>query len=149
MRTVQCISYTGQAASDCPETVRPPSMQHCESKCDSTPISNTEECKDVSKVAYCPLVLKFDFCSRAYFRQICCYTCQGHWATANQRASLVALSWKCVHQREPPWGRGLMSLQMHYPVENVTTGQPQLTGFQYYFNFCEVRFIDPKCWTRC
>lgn len=41
-----------------------------------------------------------------------------------------------------------MSLQKHYPVENVTTGQPQLTGFQYYFNFCEVGFIDPKCWTR-
>lgn len=42
MRTVQCLSYTGQASSDCPETVRPPSMQQCESKCDSTPISNTE-----------------------------------------------------------------------------------------------------------
>ncbi|XP_030783731.1 A disintegrin and metalloproteinase with thrombospondin motifs 6 isoform X2 [Rhinopithecus roxellana] len=78
MRTVQCLSYTGQASSDCPETVRPPSMQQCESKCDSTPISNTEECKDVNKVAYCPLVLKFKFCSRAYFRQMCCKTCQGH-----------------------------------------------------------------------
>ena len=42
MRTVQCLSYTGQASSDCPEAVRPPSMQQCESKCDSTPISNTE-----------------------------------------------------------------------------------------------------------
>ncbi|CAK6444267.1 unnamed protein product [Pipistrellus nathusii] len=41
-----------------------------------------------------------------------------------------------------------MSLQMHYPVEIVTTGQPSLTGFQYYFNFCEVGFIDPKCWTQ-
>nr|XP_051709663.1 A disintegrin and metalloproteinase with thrombospondin motifs 6 isoform X9 [Oryctolagus cuniculus] len=78
MRTVQCLSYTGQASSDCPETARPPSMQQCESKCDSTPISNTEECKDVNKVAYCPLVLKFKFCSRAYFRQMCCKTCQGH-----------------------------------------------------------------------
>ncbi|TKS85021.1 disintegrin and metalloproteinase with thrombospondin motifs 6 [Collichthys lucidus] len=36
------------------------------------------ECKDVNKVAYCPLVLKFKFCSRAYFRQMCCKTCQGH-----------------------------------------------------------------------
>lgn len=35
------------------------------------------ECKDVNKVAYCPLVLKFQFCSRAYFRQMCCKTCQG------------------------------------------------------------------------
>ncbi|XP_074851616.1 A disintegrin and metalloproteinase with thrombospondin motifs 6 isoform X2 [Carettochelys insculpta] len=78
MRTVQCLSYTGQASTECPETVRPPSMQQCESKCDSTPISNTEECKDVNKVAYCPLVLKFKFCSRAYFRQMCCKTCQGH-----------------------------------------------------------------------
>ncbi|XP_040977280.1 A disintegrin and metalloproteinase with thrombospondin motifs 6-like isoform X7 [Aquila chrysaetos chrysaetos] len=78
MRTVQCLSYTGQVSSECPETLRPPSMQQCESKCDSTPVSNTEECKDVNKVAYCPLVLKFKFCSRAYFRQMCCKTCQGH-----------------------------------------------------------------------
>ncbi|KAL7989002.1 hypothetical protein Chor_007921, partial [Crotalus horridus] len=78
MRTVQCLSYTGQASSDCPDTLRPPSMQQCESKCDSTPVSNAEECKDVNKVAYCPLVLKFKFCSRAYFRQMCCKTCQGH-----------------------------------------------------------------------
>ncbi|XP_075788510.1 A disintegrin and metalloproteinase with thrombospondin motifs 6 isoform X4 [Pelodiscus sinensis] len=78
MRTVQCLSYTGQASTECPETVRPSSMQQCESKCDSTPISNSEECKDVNKVAYCPLVLKFKFCSRAYFRQMCCKTCQGH-----------------------------------------------------------------------
>ncbi|XP_006762550.1 PREDICTED: A disintegrin and metalloproteinase with thrombospondin motifs 6 [Myotis davidii] len=77
MRIVQCLSYTGQASSDCPETVRPSSMQQCESKCDGTPTSNTEECKDVSKVAYCPLVYKFQFCNRAYFRQICCKTCQG------------------------------------------------------------------------
>ncbi|XP_072353034.1 A disintegrin and metalloproteinase with thrombospondin motifs 6 isoform X2 [Scyliorhinus torazame] len=78
MRTVQCLSYTGQPSSDCPETLRPPSMQQCESKCDATPIANAEECKDVNKVAYCPLVLKFKFCSRAYFRQMCCKTCQGH-----------------------------------------------------------------------
>lgn len=43
-----------------------------------TPFSRpTPECKDVNKVAYCPLVLKFQFCSRAYFRQMCCKTCQG------------------------------------------------------------------------
>ncbi|KAG7476940.1 hypothetical protein MATL_G00088230 [Megalops atlanticus] len=78
MRTVQCLSYTGQPSSECAESLRPPTMQQCESKCDATPISNTEECKDVNKVAYCPLVLKFKFCSRAYFRQMCCKTCQGH-----------------------------------------------------------------------
>lgn len=41
------------------------------------PSLTTAECKDVNKVAYCPLVLKFQFCSRAYFRQMCCKTCQG------------------------------------------------------------------------
>ncbi|XP_061658085.1 A disintegrin and metalloproteinase with thrombospondin motifs 6 isoform X4 [Syngnathoides biaculeatus] len=78
MRTVQCLSYTGQPSSECAETLRPAAMQQCESKCDATPVSNADECKDVNKVAYCPLVLKFKFCSRAYFRQMCCKTCQGH-----------------------------------------------------------------------
>ncbi|XP_041108240.1 A disintegrin and metalloproteinase with thrombospondin motifs 6-like [Polyodon spathula] len=78
MRTVQCLSYTGQLSSDCPDSLRPTTMQQCDSKCDATPILSTEECKDVNKVAYCPLVLKFKFCSRAYFRQMCCKTCQGH-----------------------------------------------------------------------
>ncbi|TUV30810.1 A disintegrin and metalloproteinase with thrombospondin motifs 6 [Bagarius yarrelli] len=78
MRTVQCLSYTGQTSNDCPEMLRPSTVQPCESKCDVTPITNADECKDVNKVAYCPLVLKFKFCSRAYFRQMCCKTCQGH-----------------------------------------------------------------------
>uniref|UniRef100_A0A8C2ET39 ADAM metallopeptidase with thrombospondin type 1 motif, 6 n=1 Tax=Cyprinus carpio TaxID=7962 RepID=A0A8C2ET39_CYPCA len=78
MRTVQCLSYTGQPSTECPESLRPNTMQQCESKCDATPISGGDECKDVNKVAYCPLVLKFKFCSRAYFRQMCCKTCQGH-----------------------------------------------------------------------
>uniref|UniRef100_A0A3P8R769 ADAM metallopeptidase with thrombospondin type 1 motif, 6 n=1 Tax=Astatotilapia calliptera TaxID=8154 RepID=A0A3P8R769_ASTCA len=78
MRTVQCLSYTGQPSNDCVESLRPATMQQCESKCDATPISSGDECKDVNKVAYCPLVLKFKFCSRAYFRQMCCKTCQGH-----------------------------------------------------------------------
>ncbi|KAM6903075.1 LOW QUALITY PROTEIN: A disintegrin and metalloproteinase with thrombospondin motifs 6 [Xenentodon cancila] len=78
MRTVTCLSYTGQPSNECAESLRPAMMQQCESKCDATPISHGDECKDVNKVAYCPLVLKFKFCSRAYFRQICCKTCQGH-----------------------------------------------------------------------
>ncbi|XP_008323759.1 A disintegrin and metalloproteinase with thrombospondin motifs 6 [Cynoglossus semilaevis] len=78
MRTVQCLSYTGQPSHECPESLRPSTMQQCESKCDATPIANGDECKDVNKVAYCPLVLKFKFCSRGYFRQMCCKTCQGH-----------------------------------------------------------------------
>eukprot|EP00064_Thunnus_orientalis_P007518 superscaffoldBa00000841_g7540 len=65
MRTVQCLSYTGQPSNECAESLRPTTMQQCESKCDATPISNGDECKDVNKVAYCPLVLKFKFCSRA------------------------------------------------------------------------------------
>ncbi|KAM9735689.1 LOW QUALITY PROTEIN: A disintegrin and metalloproteinase with thrombospondin motifs 6 [Menidia menidia] len=78
MRTVMCLSYTGQPSNECPDSLRPATMQQCESKCDATPVSNGDECKDVHKVAYCPLVLKFKFCSRAYFRQMCCKTCQGH-----------------------------------------------------------------------
>ncbi|XP_067340253.1 A disintegrin and metalloproteinase with thrombospondin motifs 6 isoform X2 [Channa argus] len=78
MRIVQCVLYTGQVSNECAEALRPTNMQQCESKCDATPIANGDECKDVNKVAYCPLVLKFKFCSRAYFRQMCCKTCQGH-----------------------------------------------------------------------
>lgn len=39
MRTVQCVSYTGQLSNECPESLRPNTMQQCESKCDATPIS--------------------------------------------------------------------------------------------------------------
>ncbi|XP_010387149.2 A disintegrin and metalloproteinase with thrombospondin motifs 10 isoform X4 [Rhinopithecus roxellana] len=78
-RSVRCTSHTGQASHECTEALRPPTTQQCEAKCDSpTPGDGPEECKDVNKVAYCPLVLKFQFCSRAYFRQMCCKTCQGH-----------------------------------------------------------------------
>lgn len=40
MRTVQCLSYTGQPSNECAESLRPTTMQQCESKCDATPISN-------------------------------------------------------------------------------------------------------------
>ncbi|XP_051028759.1 A disintegrin and metalloproteinase with thrombospondin motifs 10 isoform X3 [Acomys russatus] len=78
-RTVRCTSHTGQPSGECTEALRPSTMQQCEAKCDSVvpPGDGPEECKDVNKVAYCPLVLKFQFCSRAYFRQMCCKTCQG------------------------------------------------------------------------
>lgn len=33
------------------------------------------ECVDTYSVAYCPLVLRFKFCNREYFRNICCKTC--------------------------------------------------------------------------
>ncbi|RLV90675.1 hypothetical protein DV515_00014373 [Chloebia gouldiae] len=77
-RSVQCLAHTGQPSMDCVEALQPPGMQQCETKCESGPTDNPEECKDVNKVAYCPLVLKFKFCSRTYFRQMCCKTCQGH-----------------------------------------------------------------------
>ncbi|XP_034513537.1 A disintegrin and metalloproteinase with thrombospondin motifs 10 isoform X2 [Ailuropoda melanoleuca] len=77
-RAVRCSSHTGQPSRECAEALRPPATQQCEAKCDSAPPGDgPEECKDVNKVAYCPLVLKFQFCSRAYFRQMCCKTCQG------------------------------------------------------------------------
>lgn len=40
MRTVQCLSYTGQPSNECLETLRPAMMQQCESRCDATPIAN-------------------------------------------------------------------------------------------------------------
>ncbi|XP_063084407.1 A disintegrin and metalloproteinase with thrombospondin motifs 10 isoform X2 [Cavia porcellus] len=77
-RSVHCTSHTGQPSRECTEALRPPATQQCEAKCDSTPPGDgPEECKDVNKVAYCPLVLKFQFCSRSYFRQMCCKTCHG------------------------------------------------------------------------
>ena len=33
------------------------------------------ECRDVDKVDYCHLVLKFQFCGRAYLHKMCCQTC--------------------------------------------------------------------------
>ncbi|XP_072537431.1 A disintegrin and metalloproteinase with thrombospondin motifs 10 isoform X1 [Salminus brasiliensis] len=94
MRLVQCVTHTGQTSSECPGMHRPASIQQCRSRCDlSSPTDNPEgertkdtqthseahtECKDVNTVAYCPLVLRFKFCSRSYFRQMCCKTCQGH-----------------------------------------------------------------------
>ncbi|XP_029563001.1 A disintegrin and metalloproteinase with thrombospondin motifs 10 isoform X2 [Salmo trutta] len=84
MRSVQCLVHTGQPSNECPDLLRPAAMQQCKSKCDLSslpmdiPEGDPEECKDVNTVAYCPLVLRFKFCSRPYFRQMCCKTCQGH-----------------------------------------------------------------------
>ncbi|CAB1324288.1 unnamed protein product [Coregonus sp. 'balchen'] len=84
MRSVQCLVHTGQPSNECPDLQRPAAMQQCKSKCDLSslpmdiPEGDPEECKDVNTVAYCPLVLRFKFCSRPYFRQMCCKTCQGH-----------------------------------------------------------------------
>ncbi|KAK7888871.1 hypothetical protein WMY93_024431 [Mugilogobius chulae] len=78
----ECLTHTGLPSNECLDHQRPAAMQQCRSRCDvSLPIAaedNSEECKDVNTVAYCPLVLRFKFCSRPYFRQMCCKTCQGH-----------------------------------------------------------------------
>ncbi|XP_075759293.1 A disintegrin and metalloproteinase with thrombospondin motifs 10 isoform X2 [Pelodiscus sinensis] len=77
-RPVHCLSHTGQPSGECGDSLKPAAMQQCEAQCESGATESPEECKDVNKVAYCPLVLKFKFCSRTYFRQMCCKTCQGH-----------------------------------------------------------------------
>uniref|UniRef100_A0A8C3KPF3 PLAC domain-containing protein n=1 Tax=Calidris pygmaea TaxID=425635 RepID=A0A8C3KPF3_9CHAR len=69
MRTVQCFSYTGQASSECPETLRPPSMQQCEGKCDNTPVSNTEAISCHNSAAQTGLPLRC---------QLCCFHCCNH-----------------------------------------------------------------------
>ncbi|XP_029466796.1 A disintegrin and metalloproteinase with thrombospondin motifs 10 isoform X2 [Rhinatrema bivittatum] len=76
MRSVQCLAHTGRPSTECVESLQPAAMQQCETKCEAGPTDNPDECKDKNKVAYCPLVLKFKFCSRPYFRQMCCKTCQ-------------------------------------------------------------------------
>lgn len=70
------------------------------------------ECKDVNTVAYCPLVLRFKFCSRPYFRQMCCKTCQGHWSEHHGAYSIHR--WDPVHARRMPENL-LQSLKKQQP----------------------------------
>ncbi|XP_061046525.1 A disintegrin and metalloproteinase with thrombospondin motifs 10 isoform X3 [Eubalaena glacialis] len=81
-RVVLCKSADHRAtlpAAHCPPAAKPPATMRCNlRRCPPARwVAGEWECKDVNKVAYCPLVLKFQFCSRAYFRQMCCKTCQG------------------------------------------------------------------------
>ncbi|ELU06437.1 hypothetical protein CAPTEDRAFT_141382, partial [Capitella teleta] len=88
MRTVACRGARGQWSKACPLTTRPSDTRQCLGKCSPVSLEGeflllvcsillclTSDCEDVSKVAYCPLVLKFKFCSRPYFRQMCCKSC--------------------------------------------------------------------------
>uniref|UniRef100_A0A8C4QSZ4 ADAM metallopeptidase with thrombospondin type 1 motif, 10 n=1 Tax=Eptatretus burgeri TaxID=7764 RepID=A0A8C4QSZ4_EPTBU len=77
VRRVWCAASDQQPSMLCPAVLRPRNAQACQGACETSPRSLSEECRDINKVAYCPLVLKFRFCSRAYFRQICCKSCQG------------------------------------------------------------------------
>ena len=61
---------------------RPSTRQACQGKCIvsvdlDAEVGAPEICEDKNKVAYCPLVKKFNFCERPYFRKMCCKTCKG------------------------------------------------------------------------
>lgn len=60
MRTVQCLSYTGQPSNECAETLRPTTMQQCESKCDATPIANGDG-KTITRITDMSLLGKCAF----------------------------------------------------------------------------------------
>ncbi|XP_077980914.1 A disintegrin and metalloproteinase with thrombospondin motifs 6-like [Glandiceps talaboti] len=72
-RSVDCRAYTGLPAFDCSESLKPPQIQQCETPC--VPVTDNEECEDANQVTYCPLVLRFKFCNRDYFKQMCCKSC--------------------------------------------------------------------------
>lgn len=77
--------------------IQPPTTQHCRgTQCHDegsrsggeSPDSEKEDtCVDINKVAYCPLVHKFNFCNRAYFRKMCCKTCRQLKAAAAANGS--------------------------------------------------------------
>lgn len=103
------------------------------------------ECKDVNKVAYCPLVLKFKFCSRAYFRQMCCKTCQGHWACGEkQRQQGKREKTGRVKERNVNGGHREESLSLanQHTQLLLALWNPNhcsaLRWHLFYFHFCEV-----------
>ncbi|XP_077866750.1 A disintegrin and metalloproteinase with thrombospondin motifs 6 [Saccoglossus kowalevskii] len=61
VRSVECRAYTGLPSSECHANLMPPQIQECEAPCEPVDKTN-DECEDANKVAYCPLVLKFEFC---------------------------------------------------------------------------------------
>lgn len=77
MRRVFCMTHDNRRSNQCPNRQRPPNSRSCQVTCEMASDSPTEAevCLDDLKVAYCPLVRKFKFCNRAYFRKMCCQTC--------------------------------------------------------------------------
>ncbi|KAK2173582.1 hypothetical protein NP493_866g01061 [Ridgeia piscesae] len=71
-RTVICRTHRGRRSAACDPDKKPAMTRACQGQCLRR---KAEECRDVAKVTYCPLVLKFNFCKRPYFRQMCCKTC--------------------------------------------------------------------------
>ncbi|XP_071953844.1 A disintegrin and metalloproteinase with thrombospondin motifs 6-like [Antedon mediterranea] len=78
MRSVRCESFNGHVLSrtHCNAALKPNSHEQCEKKCGVVTVN--EPCEDAHTVSYCPLVLKFKFCTRQYFRQMCCRTCMNN-----------------------------------------------------------------------
>ncbi|KAH9504184.1 A disintegrin and metalloproteinase with thrombospondin motifs 6 [Bulinus truncatus] len=80
-RAVQCHSLNGES---CDPSLEPATQQKCSSPCDQE-ADHQSVCEDKFRVAYCPLVLKFGYCSRTYFQTMCCETCS-HSGTASNGA---------------------------------------------------------------
>nr|CAB3220001.1 A disintegrin and metalloproteinase with thrombospondin motifs 6 [Phallusia mammillata] len=64
---------TNAVRTGCPDNRKPKTVQSCTSSCGAP--EPEAQCIDDVKVGYCPLVLRFKFCNRAYFRKMCCSTC--------------------------------------------------------------------------
>lgn len=71
-------------------------------------------------MAYCPLVLKFKFCSRAYFRQMCCKTCQGHWSRGQLELFKACMQEEREREKGKKYGGWLL---WHWKVKKIKTGQ--------------------------
>lgn len=83
-RKVICRDYKTEISERCSQRNKPSEVQSCQGACivsvDLDSDDNTSflvTCEDINKVAYCPLVKKFNFCERPYFRKMCCRTCRG------------------------------------------------------------------------
>ncbi|XP_070563783.1 A disintegrin and metalloproteinase with thrombospondin motifs 6-like isoform X2 [Ptychodera flava] len=72
-RSVECRAYTGLRATNCDPTLMPTRTQECESTC--VVENEQEECSDVSGQSLCNLVLKYNYCTRDYFKKLCCKSC--------------------------------------------------------------------------
>lgn len=73
MRSVACRTYRGEESKSCDKKDMPQSIQECSSPCHP---NSLPECQDLNDPGYCQLVVKFKFCDRSYFNQICCQTCK-------------------------------------------------------------------------
>lgn len=111
--------------------ISPTWPQTCSKLCFSFFVS--AECKDVSTVAYCPLVLRFKFCNRPYFRQMCCKTCQGHWRCcgcwrSNSKTEPFPLSLAAVVVAVSP------SLQAWIRFFKLANGHAEVTKRRFLFS---------------